>query len=192
MDSHQVCSTWRELGYCQTYPMTMAEENCLLSCNWCPGKLHLPAQTGRLRNYSRRFSVTPGLACSAWCPHTSCKPLPVGAFLPSKQTRALRNYSCRFSLTPALVSSAPCSHSQYVPAGSPSRGGDVAVYVCNINQPSFPTPFYSVLVSISVFMALSTVFHSIHSPDNSPFSHSVLPVLSLSFNPAVGSCGRRN
>ena len=29
-------------------------------------------------------------------------------------------------------------------------------------------PFYSVLVSISAFMALSTVFHSINSPDNSP------------------------
>ena len=61
--------------------------------------------------------------------------------------------------------------------GSPSRGGDVVVYVFDINQPSLPTPFYSVLVSISVFMALSTVFHSIHSPDNSPLSHSVLPVL---------------
>ena len=32
--------------------------------------------------------------------------------------------------------------------------------------------FYSVRVSASVFMALSTVFHSI----NSPLSHSVLPV----------------
>ena len=31
--------------------------------------------------------------------------------------------------------------------------------------------FYSVLVSVSVFMALSTVFHSINSPDNSPLSH---------------------
>ena len=39
-------------------------------------------------------------------------------------------------------------------AGSPSRGGNVAVYVPDINQPSLPTPFYSVLVSISVFMAL--------------------------------------
>ena len=29
-------------------------------------------------------------------------------------------------------------------------------------------------------MALSTVFHSINSPNNFPFSHSVLPVLSLS------------
>ena len=48
-----------------------------------------------------------------------------------------------------------------VPAGSPSRGGDVTVYCCDINQPSLPTPFYSVLVSISVFMALSVVisFH---------------------------------
>ena len=36
-------------------------------------------------------------------------------------------------------------------AGSPSRGGDVAVYVFDI---SLPTPFYSVPVSISVFMAL--------------------------------------
>ena len=36
--------------------------------------------------------------------------------------------------------------------------------------------FYSVLVSISVFMALSTVFHFINSLNNSPLSHSVLPV----------------
>ena len=57
-----------------------------------------------------------------------------------------------------------------VPAGSPSRGGDVAIYVFDVNQPSLPTPFHSVLESISVFMALSTVFHSINSPDNSPFS----------------------
>ena len=61
--------------------------------------------------------------------------------------------------------------------GSPSRGGDVTVYVKDINQPSLPTPFYSVLVSTSVFMALSTVLHFINSPDNSLFSHSVLPVL---------------
>ena len=47
------------------------------------------------------------------------------------------------------------------------------------NELSLPTPFYSVLVSISVFIALSTVFHSINSPDNSLFSHSVLVVLSL-------------
>ena len=55
-----------------------------------------------------------------------------------------------------------------VPTGSTAHGGDVAVYVLDINQPSLPTSFYSVLVSVSVFVALSTVFHSMNSPDNSP------------------------
>ena len=55
------------------------------------------------------------------------------------------------------------------------------VHVFDINQPSLPTSFYSVLVSVSVFMALSTVFHSVNSPDSSPFSPSVLPVLSLPY-----------
>ena len=63
-----------------------------------------------------------------------------------------------------------------VPACSPSRGGDVAIYVSDINQPSLPTPFYFVFVSIFVFMALLTVFHSINSPDNSPLSRPVLSV----------------
>ena len=69
-----------------------------------------------------------------------------------------------------------------VPSDSPSRGRDVVffvVVVVDINQPSLPTPFYSVLVSISVFVAISTAFRSINSPDNSPLSHSVLPVLYL-------------
>ena len=39
---------------------------------------------------------------------------------------------------------------------SPSPGGDVAVYVFDINQPRLPTP-HSVLVSVSVFVALSTL-----------------------------------
>ena len=70
----------------------------------------------------------------------------------------------------------------WVPTGSPSRGGDVAVYVFGINQPSLPTPFCcSVLVSASVFTALSTVYHSMNSPDNSLLSHSVLPVLFLPY-----------
>ena len=51
----------------------------------------------------------------------------------------------------------------------------------DINQPSLPTPFYSVLVSVSVFMVLSTVFRYINSPDNSSFSHSVLVVLALPY-----------
>ena len=36
-------------------------------------------------------------------------------------------------------------------------------------------------MSVSAFMALSTVFHSINSLDNSPFSDSVLPVLCLPY-----------
>ena len=68
-----------------------------------------------------------------------------------------------------------------VRAGSPSREGDVAVYVFDINQPNLPTPCYSVLVSISLRVALSTVFHSTKSPSNSPISHSVLPVVFLPY-----------
>ena len=52
-------------------------------------------------------------------------------------------------------------------------------FMSDINQPSLPTPFYAVLVSMSVFIGLSTVFHSINSPDNSSFPHSVFPVLPL-------------
>ena len=63
-----------------------------------------------------------------------------------------------------------------VPADSPSHGGGVPVDVFNIGQPSLPTPFYSVHVSVSVFLALSTIFHFINSPDDSPLSRSVLPV----------------
>ena len=53
---------------------------------------------------------------------------------------------------------------------------DVAVCVKDTNQPSLPTPFYSALVSVSLSMALSTVFHSVISPNNSLLSHTVLPV----------------
>ena len=45
-----------------------------------------------------------------------------------------------------------------VPAGSSLRGGDVVVYVFDINQSSLPTPFYSVPVSISVMMAFQLYF----------------------------------
>ena len=69
-----------------------------------------------------------------------------------------------------------------VPAGSSSCGGDAAVYVFDINHPSLPTPLNSVLVSISVFMAFLTIFHSINSPDNSLLSHSVLPVFFLPYS----------
>ena len=54
-------------------------------------------------------------------------------------------------------------------------------FMSDIKQPSLPTRIYSELVSISAFMALSTVFHSKNSPDNSPLSHSVLVVLALPY-----------
>ena len=73
----------------------------------------------------------------------------------------------------------------FVPTGSPSPGGDVIAYVKDLNQLSLSTPFYPVLVSVSVFMVLSTVFHFINSPDKSPFSHSVLAVLSLPYSPEI-------
>ena len=69
------------------------------------------------------------------------------------------NYYYHFLLSLSL--------STLVFAGSPSRDGDVAFYVFDINQQSLPTPFYSLFVSISVFMALSSVFRSINSPGNS-------------------------
>ena len=65
----------------------------------------------------------------------------------------------------------------YVLTGSPSHGGNVTIYVLDIKQPSMSTIVHSVLVSVSVFMALSTVFNSINSPNNSPLSHAVFQVL---------------
>ena len=62
---------------------------------------------------------------------------------------------------------------------SPSSGGDVEVYVFDKNQPSLPTPFYSVPVSVFVVMARSIVFHCINAPENSPLSLTVFPVLFL-------------
>ena len=64
---------------------------------------------------------------------------------------------------------------------SPSRSEDVAVYVFDVNQPNLSTRFYSVLVSVSAFMSLLTVFHSINSPNNSPLSYSVFLVLFLPY-----------
>ena len=94
------------------------------------------------------------------------------------------------SLVAVVIVAVFTHHHQYryclpknVPAGSPSHSGDVAMNVLDINQPSLPIPFYSALVSAGVFMALSTVFHSINSPDKSLLSYSVLPVLRLPYCP---------
>ena len=40
-----------------------------------------------------------------------------------------------------------------VPPGSPSRGGDVAVYVFDVNQPSLPIPFFYILL-LCLFLSL--------------------------------------
>ena len=82
---------------------------------------------------------------------------------------ANRNRICVFllhthtlSLAISLINNTNAEHTTTLPSS-----------VYSANQ-AWPTPFYSVLVSISVFMALSTVFHSINSPDNSQFPNSVL------------------
>ena len=64
--------------------------------------------------------------------------------------------------------------------GSPSCGGDVAVYVFGINQLRLPT--LSFLFCSCVYFCLYGPFNFFHfkiSPNNSPLSHSVLPVLLL-------------
>ena len=96
-------------------------------------------------------------------------------------TSTKKKHKCRVSklLDFNVTSTVQCHLGRVVPTNSPSRSGGVTVYVFDINQPGLPTPFYFVLVSVSVFMALSTVFHSINSSDNSPLSHSVLPVFFL-------------
>ena len=71
-----------------------------------------------------------------------------------------------------------------VPAGSPSRGGNVAVYVFDLSQPSLPTPFFLFEFCSCVYFWLYGPFNYIlfhTSPDNSPLSHSVLLILFLPY-----------
>ena len=128
-----------------------------------------PCKRGRCHHSSGRSSSS---SCSS---SYSYKFLSAWLSWPSARLLLLLLSSLSLLLLPLLL----FPSLSLVPADSPSRGGDVAVYVFDINQPSLPTPFCSVLVSISVLMALSTVFHCKNSPDNSPLSHSVLPVLFL-------------
>ena len=113
--------------------------------------------------------------------------------MPKKEsTRNFNSWEENSSATPVrdrtldLPITSPALHQlSYIPA-SPSPRADLHVvgmlrFMSDTNQPSLPTPFYSVLVSVFVFMALSTVLYSINSPDNSPFSHSVLVVLALPY-----------
>ena len=53
--------------------------------------------------------------------------------------------------------------------------------LCLRHKPSeLAHSFHTVLVSVSVFMALSTVFHSMDSPDNSSLSHCSSDLISAS------------
>ena len=70
-----------------------------------------------------------------------------------------------------------------VPAGSPSRVGDFAVCVFDINQPSLPTPFYSVLLSVSVWWPFQLYFIPEILPTTLSLSQSVLLVF---FLPLIG------
>ena len=90
-----------------------------------------------------------------------------------------------------------------ISAGLSSHGGVIAVYVFGINQPSLPTPFSCVFVSIAVSMALSTVFHPINFPDKmSAFSlcssglisallalSTVYLFMKVSYSPDIILCG---
>ena len=61
-------------------------------------------------------------------------------------------------------------------------------FMSDINQPSLPTPVYSVLVSVFVFVAVSTVLHSINFPYSFPFSSYSFCLISLpywSFQPYI-------
>ena len=53
-------------------------------------------------------------------------------------------------------------------------------FMSDIKQPSLPT-LIILFLCLCVLRALSTLFHSIISPENSPLSHSVLPVLFLTY-----------
>ena len=90
-----------------------------------------------------------------------------------------------------------------VPTGSPSRGGDVMVYVFDINQPSLPTPF-TLFMCLFLSLWLFQLYFSFHksSRQMSAFSHcsssliSALLVLSttylfmkVSFSPDIILCG---
>ena len=68
----------------------------------------------------------------------------------------------------------------WVPAGSPSRGGDVAVYVWHKPTELSHSFLFCSCVCFCLYGPFNCI-HSISSPDNSPLSHSVLPVLFLHY-----------
>ena len=103
---------------------------------------------------------------------------------------------------PVYGQTSVCRHSRRLRSErqTPHRGSPRA----HLHVVGMLTPFFSSgLEPVSVFTVLSTVFHSINSPDNSSLSHSVLPVvffcligpfnylfMEVYFNPDKVLCGR--
>ena len=70
--------------------------------------------------------------------HTRCKAGCTKSLINTKINSVL---DCMQISKPATFSLSLSHTHTHVPAGSPSRGGDIKVYVLDINQPSLPTPF---------------------------------------------------
>ena len=93
-------------------------------------------------------------------------------------TNASLHYTTLHYTTTNVITTPYC---YTIPACSLSRVGMLR-FIFDINQPSLSAPFFSaVIVSVSVFMALSTVLRPINSPDNSLLSYSVRLVLFLPY-----------
>ena len=82
--------------------------------------------------------------CSFWIIETSPRQIPVHIFISWANA-----YPCILVLHVTPIG---------VPVGSPSRGGDVRVYVKNTIQPSLPTPFF--------FLFCSCVYFCLYGPVN--------------------------
>ena len=139
-----------------------------------------------------QLSVTSLYGLTALCPH-SCKgpqlTVPSAVWAHSCLLPQLYGFPAFCShgcMGPQLsVPSAVWFHSSLFPQFPRAHLRVVGIlrYMSQINtNRACPLLFFcSVLVSVSVFIALSAVFHSINSPDNSPLSHSVLVVLFLPY-----------
>ena len=77
-----------------------------------------------------------------------CQKIPYNYYRSSILITKSQNLSFCFDLFYLLNKTCFGEASSLKLEGSSSRGGDVAVYVKRINQPSLPTPLYSVLVSL--------------------------------------------
>ena len=102
--------------------------------------------------------------------------------LPVRHVHQISDVVCvvtRLSVPPPMSSSAKPSSEVWVYKRAACILSGVVTAACPVEMllsqsVSSAVHLYSVLVSVSVFRALSTLFHSINSPNNSLLSHSVL------------------